>query len=317
MSISSDQRYALKLKAAYYLYEKDYTQVQVAEMLGISRVTLGRLIQEAKEEGIIRIEIVDIRNTSSNTSLESEVKECFKLLDVKVVDCPDDDPKELMKRLGRAGARLFEQYVRSNMKIGCAWGRTLEFLVDSLAENKHVINLEIVTLLGGAGISFSEMQPNIMAQKLLDKYSGRGYVINAPCFCRTIELKNALMGEPHIQDVLNRASLTDVCLIGIGGMPEIGGNGLYETEAVNELLANGAVGDVCANYFNREGEICNTNIARRTITIDPNILKDIKRVIAVAGGENKGDSVLGALRGGYVNTLVTDVKTAKYILKNS
>ena len=52
------------------------------------------------------------------------------------------------------------------------------------------------------------------------------------------------------------------------------------------------------------------------ITIDPNILKDIKRVIAVAGGQNKGDSVLGALRGGYVNTLVTDVKTAKYILKN-
>ncbi|HWR24403.1 MAG TPA: sugar-binding transcriptional regulator, partial [Feifaniaceae bacterium] len=312
MSISSDQRYALKLKAAYYLYEKDYTQVQVAEMLGISRVTLGRLIQEAKEEGIIHIEIVDVRNTASNTSLESEVKERFRLLDVRVVDCPDDDPKELMKRLGRAGARLFEQYVRNNMKIGCAWGRTLEYLVDSLAENKHVINLQIVTLLGGAGISFSEMQPNIMAQKLLDKYSGRGYVINAPCFCRTMELKDALMAEPHIQDVLNRAASTDVCLIGIGGMPEIGGNGLYETDAVNELIEKGAVGDVCANYFNRDGEICDTNIARRTITIDPNILKDIKRVIAVAGGENKGDSVLGALRGGYVNTLVTDVKTAKY-----
>ncbi len=317
MSISSDQRYALKLKAAYYLYEKDYTQVQVAEMLGISRVTLGRLIQEAKAEGIIRIEIVDIRNTSFNTSLESEVKEQFKLLDVRVVDCPDDDPKELMKRLGRAGANLFEQYVRSNMKIGCAWGRTLEILVDSLAENKHVINLEIVTLLGGAGISFSEMQPNIMAQKLLDKYSGRGYVINAPCFCRTVELKDALMAEPHIQDVLNRATAMDVCLIGIGGMPEIGGNGLYEAEAVKELIEKGAVGDVCANYFNRDGEICNTSIARRTISIDPNILRDIKRVIAVAGGRNKGDSVLGALRGGYVNTLVTDVKTAKYILKNA
>jgi len=317
MSIGVDERYLLKLKAAHYLYDKDYTQTQVAEMLGISRVTLGRLIQEAKQEGIIRVEIVDIRNTASNTMLESEVRERFKLQDVKIVDCPDDDQAELMKLLGRAGARLFEQHLRSNMKIGCAWGRTLEYLVDNLMENRRITGVEIVTLLGGAGISFSEIQPNIIAQKLLDKYSGRGYVINAPCFCRTPELRNALMEEPHIQDVFGRAMHTDICLIGIGGMPELGGNGIYDEDAIHDLRKNGAVGDVCANYFTVDGTICKSGIARRTISVDPSILRGIKRVIAVAGGRNKGDSVLGALRGGYVNTLVTDVATAEYVLERA
>ncbi len=314
MSINSDQRYILKLKAAYYLYEKDYTQVQVADMLGISRVTLARLIQEAKEEGIIRIEIVDVRNVELNIALEAQIKEKFGLLDVKIINCPDDDPRELMKRLGQAGARLFEHHLRSGMKIGCAWGRTLEYLVDSLAENKRVEGLEIVTLLGGAGKSFSEIQPNIMAQKLLDKYSGRGYVINAPCFCRTQELRDALMEDPHIQDVLARASQTDICLIGIGGIPTLGSNGLDDPEVIDDLRSHGAVGDVCANYFQKDGTLCNASISRRTISIDPSILRDVKRVIAVAGGIEKSSSIIGALSGGYVNMLVTDMSTAQAIL---
>ncbi len=314
MSINSDQRYILKLKAAYYLYEKDYTQVQVADMLGISRVTLSRLIQEAKEEGIIRIEIVDVRNIELNIALEVKIKEQYDLLDVKIINCPDDDPKELMKRLGQAGARLFEQHVRSGMKIGCAWGRTLEYLVDSLSENKRIDSLEIVTLLGGAGKSFSEIQPNIMAQKLLGKYSGRGYVINAPCFCRTPELRDALMEDPHIQDVLARAAQTDICLIGIGGMPAMGANGLDDQESIDDLLSHGAVGDVCANYFQVDGSRCDAGISRRTISINPELLRSVKRVIAVAGGINKVQSILGALRGGYVNMLVTDMTTAQAIL---
>ena len=314
MSINSDQRYILKLKAAYYLYEKDYTQVQVADMLGISRVTLSRLIQEAKEEGIIRIEIVDVRNIELNIALEVKIKEQFDLLDVKIINCPDDDPKELMKRLGQAGARLFEQHVRSGMKIGCAWGRTLEYLVDSLSENKRIDSLEIVTLLGGAGKSFSEIQPNIMAQKLLGKYSGRGYVINAPCFCRTQELRDALMEDPHIQDVLARAAQTDICLIGIGGMPAMDANGLDDQDVIDDLLSHGAVGDVCANYFQKDGSRCDAGISRRTISINPELLRSVKRVIAVAGGANKVQSILGALRGGYVNMLVTDMTTAQAIL---
>ena len=48
MSISQEQRYYLKLKALYYLYEENYTQTEIAKMLNISRVTLRRLLDEAK-----------------------------------------------------------------------------------------------------------------------------------------------------------------------------------------------------------------------------------------------------------------------------
>ena len=56
MPIQQDQRYYLKLKALYYLYEKNYTQTDIAKLLGVSRVTLGKLLDEAKREGMVKID---------------------------------------------------------------------------------------------------------------------------------------------------------------------------------------------------------------------------------------------------------------------
>ena len=62
MSIGAEQRYYMKLKAVYYYYEKDYTQTEIAQMLNVSRITLSKLLKEAREEGMVKIEIVDYRN---------------------------------------------------------------------------------------------------------------------------------------------------------------------------------------------------------------------------------------------------------------
>jgi len=40
----------------------------------------------------------------------------------------------------------------------------------------------------------------------------------------------------------------------------------------------------------------------------------VPRRVAVAGGERKVTAVLGALRGGWVNVLVTDVETARRLV---
>jgi DNA-binding transcriptional regulator LsrR (DeoR family) len=97
-------------------------------------------------------------------------------------------------------------------------------------------------------------------------------------------------------------------------MPSLGGNGLDDPEVIADLRTHGAVGDVCANYFRIDGKPCDASITKRTITIDPAILHTVKRVIAVAGGIEKVNSIIGALNGRYVNMLVTDMSTAQAIL---
>ena len=150
MSISQEHRYYLKLKALYYLYEKGYTQTEIAKRLNISRVTLGRLLDEAKAEGMIKFEIVDIRGTMKTLQLEERLRQRFGLQDIKLVDCPNADIDSVTKRIASEAATYFEQLVHSNMTIGLTWGRTLSCMIENLPSDKSIKDLLVYTLVGGS-----------------------------------------------------------------------------------------------------------------------------------------------------------------------
>ncbi len=314
MPIGAEQRYYLKLKAAYYYYEKDYTQAEIAQMLGVSRITLGKLLKEAREERMVKIEIVDHRNVKHLLELEAGLKDRFGLDDIKVVDCVENERHQVSRKIAIAGAKYVEHILRSGDRVGMAWGRTLEQMVHNLNENRNITGIEVVTLMGGAGTARSSSQPNIIAQRMIQKYGGSGYIINAPYICQSEELCRAIKAEPHIADVIERSRNADITLVGIGEKPskmvDYNANYGYRSETVDSLLAAGAVGDICAQFYDIQGEPCNTDVCRRVVSIDLPDLKKHKKVIAIGGGPDKHESVLGALRGGYLNVLITDKFTA-------
>jgi DNA-binding transcriptional regulator LsrR (DeoR family) len=81
-----------------------------------------------------------------------------------------------------------------------------------------------------------------------------------------------------------------------------------------ELRSQGVVGDVCARHYDAQGKELDIDLNRRIVGIELQDLHTIERVIGVAGGEAKAPAVLGALRGGHVNVLVTDDATARRVL---
>ena len=318
MSFSAEHRYYLKLKSAYYYYEKKLTQIQIADMLGISRITLGKLLREARDEGIVKVEIVDVRGVRALLDLEVRLQERFDLVDAVVVGCVENERGEIIRKLAAAGAKYMEGAIRSSMKLGLAWGRTQELLVEYMQENRSIKDIEVTTLLGGSGSSGANTQPNIIAQRLLEKFSGTGYILNAPFLCQTEELCSALYREPHIAAVLERAKTADLTLIGIGETPrspeDYGVSYNYTEEMLEELKTSGAVGDICANFYDINGNICKTSVSNKIVAIDIGDLRKHKKVVAVGGGPNKWASVVGALRGGYVDVLITDNFTAEKAL---
>ena len=321
MSFSAEHRYYLKLKSAYYYYEKNYTQVKIAEMLDISRITLGKLLCEARDEGIVKIEITDVRGMRTLLDLEVRLQERFGLLQAKVVGCVEDERREITNKLAIAGARYMETAIRSGMKLGLAWGRTQELLVEYLQKNHSIKNIEVITLLGGAASAGANTQPNIIAQRLLEKFDGSAHILNSPFLCQTEELCRALYSEPQISAVLERAKTADLTLIGIGETPrsleDYGIGYSYTQEMLDELKASGAVGDICANFYDINGNICETSVSRKIVAIDISELRQHNKVVAVGGGPNKWASVVGALRGGYVDILITDNFTAEKVLNFS
>ncbi|MDO4312193.1 MAG: sugar-binding domain-containing protein [Eubacteriales bacterium] len=317
MSISQEHRYYLKLKALYYLYEEGHTQTEIAKRLNISRVTLGRLLDEAKEEGMIKFEIIDVRGAMKTLQLEERLRRRFGLQDIKLVDCPNADSDSVTKKIASEAAAYFEQLVHSNMKIGLTWGRTLNSMIESLAPDKSIKDLMVYTLVGGSSQSV-DFQPNVLAQHIIDKYGGRANILTAPFMCQSEKLCAAIKQEPTIASILDASHNLDATLVGIGEEPVRDADHLsdypFDTAMINELVDARAAGDICGNFFTIDGQLCETTLKNRIVSIDIRDLPNHKQVIGIGGGEKKVHSLLGALNGHYLHVLITDVQTAEKVL---
>ena len=317
MSIPADHRYYLKQKALYYFYEKEYSYSDIAKMLGISRVTLNRLMNEAKAEGLVKIEIIDSKNLKHLLLLEDKLKTRYRLFDVKLVDVTDFNADTLFSRLASEGAKYVEQRIQSGMKIGVCWGNTLSSMLGYLNRNASVTDLEVYSLLGGS-CSEASFQPALLAQSLLALYSGRAYTINAPFVCHSSLLCKEIRREPEIARILDICPSLDLALVGIGQYPDRDrlekSYYHFPDSVIDELLAAKAVGDICGNFYDIRGNICQTDLSNRIVSVSLDSLKTCRNVTAVAGGPDKVNSIRGALNGGYIHTLITDVKTAEQIL---
>ncbi len=317
MSISAEQRYYLKQKALFYFYEKGFSNTDIAKMLGISRVTLNRLMMEAKEEGMVRIEIVDTKNLKNLLKLEDSIREQYKLTDVKLVDVNSSDPDTITSRLAAEGAKYLDRHLHSGMKVGIGWGNTLSSMVSQLTPNSAISDLEVYTLLGGA-CSEANFQPNLLAQSLLNLYGGQAYIINAPFVCHSYLLCSEIKKEPSIDNILKSTRSLDIAIVGIGREPNREHLDKsyyhYPPDIIEEIIEAGAVGDICGNFFDENGDICKTSVADRVVSIDINDLKSCNNVIAIAGGPAKSRSIRSALNGGFIDILITDTGTAEKLL---
>lgn len=317
MSFSEEQRYYLKLKALYSLYEEGLSKTDIARNLNISRVTLGKLLEEAKEEGMIKYEIVDVRGQMKLIQVEKEMSRSFGLRSIKLVDTGQADEQTAVRRIAAEGAAYISQILRSNMRIGLTWGRTLSNMISYLKPDPSIRDLTVYTLVGGASTS-SNFQPNLLAQQFISKYNGQAVVMTAPFMCQREELCSEIKKEPSIAHILHASRDVDITLVGIGEEPEKGASRLsdypFDKKMIQQLVKANAVGDICGNFFDIDGNLCNTPLRNRIVSIDIRELLSHKWVVGIGRGAKKTRSILGALNGGYLDVLITDLETATQVL---
>ena len=312
MSLSQDCKNDLKVKAAYYLYKKNMKLSDIADTLKISRVTLNKLLKDAVDEGIVRIEIIDNNNALSLLELEASVKERFGLKEARIVNPMPNDRSYAPNEIALAAAKLVDDMIFSGMKISLTWGRTLELMVNYLKGNNYIKNIEVYTLLGARGIIDMQMQPNTIAYNLLQKYRGRGFVMNAPFMCETIEACEIIMADKNVSTIVEKSKDSDLTLVGIGPTPnESAGKDKmrYELGIVKELKEYNICGDICSNFYDIYGNVCEVPLCKRFVKVGLNDIKQHKCVVGIAGGEHKVSSILGALNGKYLDVLITDKDT--------
>ncbi|MEN3202943.1 MAG: sugar-binding transcriptional regulator [Atribacterota bacterium] len=305
----------LMTEVAKLYYYEDLTQDQIGEVLGLSRQKVSRLLRRAKEEGLVQIRILE---DQENTKILGErLRERFGLRDVRVATTFSQEEDMVTKRVAQMAASYLRSIVEPYTSLGVAYGKTLFAMVPFLVP-KPVPGFRVVQIMGGYGKLKGDVVAVELARALAQNFGGDAVYLLAPAFAKDAETRNALLGDERIARVLELAREVDIALVGIGGVTSsstlLDTGDIYPHE-VDELVAKEAVGNICGNFYDVAGREVACQADSRRISLTLWELQRIPKVIGVAGGEGKLKAILGALRGKYVNVLITDDATALALLK--
>lgn len=313
MSTIEHENARLMTKIARLYHEQGLSQPNISARLHISQSRVSRLLTKATEVGIVRTTVVNTAGVYAE--LEDELEKKYSVSEIVIVDTVDSE-EQILKSLGSAAAHYLESTLTGGDKIGISsWSATLLSTVEAMRPKVSKVADEVVQVIGGVGESNAQAHAVRLAGRLAEVTGARVSYLPAPGLVSTPEAARALFSNQNISSVLNLVDELTLLLVGIGSIEpskllKESGNSLSEKER-KELAKLGAVGDVCMRFFDENGKSLKTNLDKRIIGISADQLKKITRRVAVAGGARKQKAIRAALKGGWVNVLITDHKTAK------
>lgn len=313
MSERSDMT-AILVQVARLYYLDSLSQQQIAERLNVSRSLIALYLQRAREQGIVRIEIVNPQDTVVELALE--LVEATGIAHVTVV--PSSFMSQSNALTAQALASTAAHYLRNCLQdgdvLGIGWGRTMA-QVTALLPPSRFRDLVVVPLLGETTAINTYTQSNQMVLQVAQAFQAQPYFLLAPLLVGSRKLRDALAEDTVVRQVTEYWSKLDVVCFGIGVVPPTPGMVVYiGAEHLPMIEAHGAVGDICARYYDGDGKWIETALDERMIGVEIAQLRRARRAIGVAWGVEKVQAVLAATRTGLMTDLIIDEDLAKALL---
>lgn len=291
-------------------YVEGQSKTAIARATGMSRFKVARLIDHAREQGLVRVTV------TSPLDLDVELGErlvaAFTGIDqalvVRAGPPPDSDPRPAV---GRLGAQVLAELLGAEDVLGIAWGRTLEALVAALPPLPPCPTVQ----LAGAVASMTSGGPQDLAPRVAALTGGQCHPLYAPLIVADPSVASGLRAEPALAGTFDMYRRVTVAVVGIGSFRR-GGSSLHQLANPADRAAMrraGVIADIAGCLLDAEGRVV-TDMAPRMLAMPADILRDVPTVIAVAAGSAKATAIRAALHSGLISVLVTDVDAALAIL---
>ncbi len=233
-----------------------------------------------------------------------------------------ENDEQILRDIGAATAYYLEQTIKPDEIIGLSsWSKTLMAMVDAMNPLGKQAGAQVVQVLGGAGNPAVENHAVHLVRRLAVLVQGQAVFLPAPGVVGTAETRQLYLQDPFVAAAIEKFNKITMCLVGIGSvepsdMLASSGN-VFSNEELDALREKGAVGDICMRFFDVNGCPIKNGLNERVIGLELEQLHRIKRCVGVAGGARKVAAIRGAMRGGYINVLITDVFTARSLIDTS
>ncbi|MDU0349631.1 sugar-binding transcriptional regulator [Actinomyces sp. MRS3W] len=304
----------LLLRVARLYYEEHRTQAEIAREIGYSRPSVSRLLTRARNRGIVRISIS--HPLEHILSVEKRLREALPLKTVRVTEV---DGSDIIGAIGRAGSQLLVDSISNGQVIAVGNGRTVQATAQQVPQIPRV-DCTIVQLLGSipGGVPAWGRDAPTICTRIASQLGAKVSRMPVPLIVDDPTLLRPLMREEKVATTLALAARADVALVGVAGVEAKGAGNIlaeYLTADVREAIREGgAVGHILDHHYDAAGRPVPTPLTPRTLALPLEELRQIPLVIGVAGGEDKVEAIVGAVRGGILSALATDYQTALSIL---
>lgn len=301
----------LLIAVANLYYLEDFTQKEIAERLGQSRIAVTRMLKRARDEGLVRISIE--RPLPEHVDLALKLERRFGLASATVVPT-GAKPEETLQEIGKAGARILERQSLSGQRLGVAWSETVRSILPYV-ERLPSPPLRVNEL---AGTYLAPSTPYGVSFALAERLGVPLESIPMPVLVRSARVKAMMIREPAIGKALENAAKVRAAIVGLGNVSRdssIMKTGYIEPAHLAELKLKGAVGDILMRYYDDEGRYVPTSFSDKTVSLAWEDIRRIPIVLALAFGPKKVAAIRGALRGRLIHGLVTDCRTAQALLR--
>jgi DNA-binding transcriptional regulator LsrR (DeoR family) len=307
--LSSD----LSAKTAWLYYVEGFTQEQIAEKLGVSRVKVMRTLAACIADGTV-VTMINAP-TAALVALERGLETRWKLDTAIVVPTPADDDN-MGKAIGHAIAAYLGEQMQDGMTLAIGGGATLHASLGFLAR-RQLKSASVVALVGSLPHS-RWVNPSNVAAKVAEVFGVDGYQITAPVMVDDPTLRERLWTQPTLREVLERAAAADIALLTVG---EVGPHAtifrheIVSPDLIEPLLRQGAVANMLCYFVDAAGELVDHEVNGRVMAIGLDVVSAIPNVVLAAGGVRKVEAIRAALQAVDTNVLITDSATAEALLR--
>ena len=301
------------IQVAWMYYHDGRNQQDIAVALGISRATVVNYLQEARERGLIRIELASTAFTTHRLALD--LCKRFGLTGAYVIPDEGANTEEAFLRVVRGSALWLPELLATGDRLGVAWGRTVYELAE-VVEARPVDNLTVLQLVGSMATPYG-FTAEACSTRLAQRLGARCMNLHAPAILSRASLAQDLRQEPIIREQLDLLEAVNKLLFSVGTATadsHIVLSGLATPEDLDWYVARGAVGVICGRFIDKDGQQLPGPMEERMIGIALNRLVGLEMGILVTPGLDKVAATQAAIRGGYVTHLVTGTSVAEALL---
>lgn len=303
----------LRLRAAWMYFIEEMTQNDIARQLGVGRVTVVRLLSDARARHEIKFSLE--RSVPECIGLERELEQRFGLKEAVVVPLSSAQ-SDATESVSAATGEFLSNFVKPGMKIGVGWGRTLLESLRHIHETS-VADLSVVSLLGGF-TKVKRFNPAEFAWRFSSLFQAECYLMTAPAIVDTPETRRTLIERCGLNEVFERAKSLDAVLFSVGNLAATGTayrDGFLSDTLRQSMIDGGAVGESLFHFYDASGKLIRHPIHDCVMAVPPEIIRKAPQRIMASGGIDKAVAIYAALRLFEPTVLITDELAATRILE--